>query len=132
MPDFITDDRFTLRFEQRSGYLYAHVSGPEDNFDITLAYWTAIVSECYRRATRQVLVVDELAGEPATPEELEARVRSLHGTGLEDVRVAFVEPVDAHVAQMEHAEILAREQGFRIRVFTNITDAEIWLRHGVE
>ena len=132
MPDFFTDDRFALRFEQRSGYLYAHVSGPQDSFEITLAYWTAITAECRRRGARQVLVLDELAGEPATHEELEARVRSLHGTGLEDVRVAFVEPVDAHVAQMEHAEILAREQGFRIRVFTNITDAEIWLRHGVE
>jgi hypothetical protein len=132
MPDFITDDRFTLRFEQRSGYLFAHVSGPEDSFDITLAYWTAIAAECLRRGERQALVVDELAGEPATHEELEARVRSLHGTGLEDVRVAFVELVDAHVAQMEHAEILAREQGFRLRVFTSITAAEIWLRHGME
>lgn len=132
MPDFITDDRFTLRFEQGSGYLYAHVSGPEDNFDITLAYWTAIAAECRRRGTRQVLVVDELVGEPPSDTELEGRVRSLHGTGLEDVRVAFVEPVDAHLAQMEHVEILAREQGFRIRVFARIVEAEIWLRHGME
>lgn len=137
MSDSTTDTgfeeaRFTLRFEQGVGYLYAHVSGPEDNFDITLAYWTAIAAECRRRGARHVLVVDELKSEPPTPAELEKRVRALHGTGLEDVRVAFVEPVDAHVTQMEHAEILAREQGFRIRVFTSLTHAEIWLRHGME
>lgn len=126
------DPRFVLRFEQGSGYLYAHVSGPEDSFDITLAYWTAIAAECRRRRVHRVLVVDELEGEPATPTELEERVRSLHGTGLENVRVAFVEPVDAHLAQMEHAEILAREQGFLIRVFNSLTNAEIWLRHGME
>jgi hypothetical protein len=132
MPDRISDAAFTLHFEQRSRYLYALVSGPEDSFEITLAYWTAIAAECGRRGVRRVLVVDALAGEPATPAELELRIRSLQGIGLEEVHVAFVEPVDAHLAQMEHAEILAREQGFRIRVFSSITAAELWLRHGME
>ena len=50
---------------------------------------------------------------------------------LEGVRVAYVEAYARQVPEAEVGEILAREQGFEVRVFGNEADAAVWLRHGV-
>ena len=39
-------------------------------------------------------------------------------------------PHDQARQRVEVAEILARERGFNVRVFSNETDADLWLRHG--
>ena len=58
---------YRLRFQERPGYLYAHVQGEEDSFDITRDYWLAIAGECARRGTRSLLVLDELTADPVLP-----------------------------------------------------------------
>ncbi len=121
---------YRLRFQERPGYLYAHVQGEEDSFDITRDYWLAIAGECARRGTRSLLVLDELTADPATREELERLVPSLVGLGFEGMRIAFVEPHSARVALVEHAELLARELGYTVRVFGEFSAADLWLRHG--
>ena len=40
-----------LLFEGRNQYLYAEVSGPNDNFEISMAYWTAVAEQCRLRQT---------------------------------------------------------------------------------
>ena len=119
-----------LRFENRRGYLYAEVTGPEDSVDITIAYWREIAAECARRHARRVLVSDRLHGELANPEDLGSMVRGMLGHGLETVRIAFHEPEPSHLAGVEHAELHAREAGFTLRVFGDEHQAEIWLRYG--
>lgn len=129
---FTADDgkTFELRFEDRPFYLYAHVGGEADSLDVTVAYWQRILGECRARRARRVLVVDEIAGEPMSADFLHKLVSRMSGSGLEAIQVAFVELVSAHVPLMEHAQILAMEQGFQARVFSRMDEADRWLRFG--
>lgn len=121
---------FLLRFEDRPAYLYAHVSGELDSLEVSLAYWQRILARCQARHVARVLVVDEIAGEPMGADFLDTLVSRMTGSGLEAIRVAFVELVSAHVPMMEHGQILAMEQGFQARVFSRMDDADRWLRFG--
>ena len=121
---------FRLRFEKRPGYLYAHVSGPEDSPAISLAYWTSIAAECRKRRPASLMVRDTLEGVAATPEEIAGQMPHLRGLGLEGLRIAFVEETSAHVPLMEIGESIAREHGFMVRVFGREDEAIRWLRYG--
>lgn len=131
-PGSNPDRSWRLRFEDRTDYLYAEASGPEDSLAITTAYWREIAAECARRGTTRLLVCDRLRGEPATPDEFRHLVESLAGSGLERVRIAFHEPVSEHVRYSEFGELAMREAGFTLRVFGSEREAEIWLRYGQE
>jgi hypothetical protein len=119
-----------LRFEERSGYLYAEVSGPQDSLEITTAYWRAIDAECRRRDARLLLVCDRLRGEPASQDDFQKLAQALRGSGLEQIRIAFHEPISEHLRFVEHGELAMREAGFTLRVFGSEREAELWLRYG--
>ncbi len=119
-----------LHFEDRADYLYAEVHGPEDSLAITTAYWRAIDAECRQRGTRALLVCDCLRGEPAQQEDFRRLALALRGGVLEQVRIAFYEPVPENLRFVEHGELAMREAGFTLRVFGNEREAEVWLRYG--
>lgn len=123
---------FSLRFEHRRGILRAYVSGVNGSLGTTLAYWRAIAAEVRVRRPRRLLVVDTMTGEPPPPEDLFRLVQQLRNEGFEQVRVAYVEADLAHVPQVEHGEIFAREAGFDVRVFHEERTAELWLQYGPE
>ncbi|GAP65494.1 ABC transporter related [Mizugakiibacter sediminis] len=123
---------FRLAFVQRRGVLRAEVAGVNGTLETTLAYWRAIAAEVRARRPRRLLVVDTMSGEPPPPAELFQLVQLLRGEGFEGVRVAYVEADLAHVPQVEHGEIFAREAGFDVRVFHDERAAELWLRVGPE
>lgn len=127
----VEGDGFRLRIESRGDYLRAQVDGPRDSFAISLAYWTAVAQACRERGARRLLVVENLA-ESGRPIDLERLVDAIVALGFRDVRVAFVDLVEAHLRAMEHGEILARERGVVGRVFGREDEAERWLRHGLE
>jgi hypothetical protein len=124
------DHSWRLRFEDRTGYLYAEASGPEDSLAITVAYWRAVAAECLLRKATHLLVCDRLRGEPASREEFAQLSRALAGSGLEQVRMAFHEPVSDHLRSAEFGELAMREEGFTLRVFGSEREAEMWLRYG--
>lgn len=118
-----------LVFEDRPGYLYAKVSGPRDNRDISLAYWTQVAEQVHRRKARKLMVVEAL-GDREGEHEVPFMVDALIEMGLDQVQVAFVVNRIDLLGAMEHGEILALERGANGRVFGNATVAERWLRHG--
>jgi hypothetical protein len=121
---------FTLEFVERPGYLFVRVTGVYGTLETTVAYWLAIAAEVRARRPARLLIRDEMLGEPPPPAELEKFVAAMAGQGFEGVRVAYVEADGEQVAQVEHGEILAREQGFDARVFGSEMQAEVWLRYG--
>lgn len=118
-----------LVFEDRPGYLYAKVSGPRDNREISIAYWTLVAEEVHRRKARKLMVVEAL-GEREGEHEVPFMVDALIAMGLDQIQVAFVVTRIDILGAMEHGEILALERGANGRVFGNATVAERWLRHG--
>jgi hypothetical protein len=123
---------FTLEYAERPGYLFVRVTGVNGSLETTVAYWLAIAAEVRARKPAQVMIKDEMLGEPPPPGEIQQFIAAMAGQGFEGVRVAYVEADGEQVAQVEHGEIYAREQGFDARVFGNELLADLWLRHGSE
>lgn len=122
---------YVLRLENRGDYLRAQVDGEHDTFEISLAYWTEIAQACHARGARRVLVVENIA-EAGDPLILEGLIDAVVALGFRDIRVAFVDLMQSHLAAMEHGEILARERGIAGRVFGDEGEATRWLRHGAD
>ena len=121
---------FALAFSERPGYLFVHVTGVNGTLETTVAYWLAIAEHIRVRRPTKLMIRDDMVGEPPPPAELEKFVAAMAGQGFEGVRVAYVEADGEQIPQVEHGEILAREQGFDARVFGNEHAAELWLRYG--
>jgi hypothetical protein len=123
---------FSLEYAERPGFLRVRVTGVNGSLQTTLACWLAIAEEVRVRRPTRLLIKDEMLGEPPPPVEIEQFIRAMAGQGFEGVRVAYVEADGEQVAQVEHGEIYAREQGFDARVFGSEPQAEMWLRYGGE
>ena len=118
---------FFIRSSRHRSQLRVHVIG-ESTLDNTIAYWQAILAEVENEPSAQLLLIDELLGEPLTESEWLSLVRSMSNHGLEQMRIAHVKPHG--LQRIEYCEIFAREVGFDARVFDDEHAAEIWLRYG--
>ncbi len=116
---------YTLTLEPREHYLRAHVSGPEDTVEVSIAYWSEIAAACRAGAVRRLLVVEELEG-TVQPSEMAAVVEGLLQLGFHDIRVAFVDATE-DASLLVSAEIRAKKEGFVGRVFRREAEAERWL-----
>lgn len=124
-------EAYRIAFSNLGDILRAQVDGEHDTFEISLAYWTEIAAACHARGTRSLLVVENIR-EQGDPLFLEGLVDAIVALGFRDIRVAFVDLMQSHLAAMEHGEILARERGIVGRVFGEEGEAARWLRHGTD
>ncbi|MBB5206629.1 hypothetical protein [Chiayiivirga flava] len=127
----VQGDGFVLRFSWHGDHLRAQVDGEHDTYEISLAYWMLVAQECARRQATRVLVVENIA-QQGDDVDLPKLIDAIIALGFRDIRVAFVDLVEAHMKAMEHGEILARERHITGRVFAHEHDAVRWLRHGIE
>lgn len=119
---------YTLRFEQRQGYAYAHVRGEQDTVEISVAYWSEIASYCREHSVHSVLVVEEIKQRAAVLDIYEV-ASGLVALGFANIRIAFVDCNADELPMMQFAETVARNRGIDGRVFANEADAEAWLLH---
>lgn len=127
----MAEPNFRIEYQRLGDTLRARFRGDNSALDTVIACWMALAGELRREPVAALLVVDEMEGASPDPEELAQFVQSMIGLGFEGVRVAYVEAYARQVPEAEVGEILAREQGFEVRVFGNEADAAVWLRHGV-
>jgi hypothetical protein len=121
---------YEVRFEHRPGYLYAHVTGSQDSFEIRIGFWNEVAAECRRTQAQCLLVRDDLEGVPPPIEELARVIQGMKGKDLEGMRIAYIEPDAAWMSLMEMAEVIARESGFLPHVFGDEEEGVRWLCYG--
>lgn len=122
-----TGDAYTLRFEERPGYVRAHVRGERDTVEISLAYWTEIADYCHQHDVRAVLVIEELAERAAVLDIYEV-ASGLVALGFQNIRIAFVDRNMDELPMMQFGETVARNRGIDGRVFATEAEADAWLR----
>ncbi|MER3546928.1 MAG: hypothetical protein C4338_04700 [Rhodanobacteraceae bacterium] len=121
---------YELAFQDRGDHLRVTISGPPDSLEMSLAYWKEIAAECERRGTRALLVIDRLPGAPIPPQHQEQVISAMRESYMRQVRVAYCEMDSTYLPQAEYGELLAREEGYTVRVFGSESEAELWLRYG--
>lgn len=119
-----------LRYESRLDSMKVVFEGSDGRFETMRQCWRELAERVRARRPTALLVVDRLAGEQVTPEQQAELITGLVGSGIDEVRMAYVARPQAGFAFVERAEILAREMGFNVRAFDTEHAAEIWLRHG--
>lgn len=121
---------YRLSWRTRGDVLQVQVSGDIDDQRIRIAYWQEIAATSRRKGFRKLLVIDRKKGQPASPDDLLELARTLLVEREHFDRVAVIEPTDAFLPAIEHAEIIGREHGINVRVFGSMVAAELWLRLG--
>ena len=121
---------FDIAFTQLDCGLRAYVTGINGTLETTLSYWRRIAAEARRVLPAALLVVDAIYGEPPPPEHLQQVVLAMKEEGILHLRLAYVAEDVAQIAQIELAVLIASENGFRIRIFSEEREALRWLRYG--
>jgi hypothetical protein len=121
---------YHLSWRTRGEVLQVQVSGDVDAQSVRIAYWQEIAAIGKRLGFRKLLVIDRKKRRPASPGDLLELTRALLVEREHFDRVAVIEPTDAFLPAIEHAEIIGREHGINVRVFGNIVSADLWLRLG--
>ena len=118
---------YSITFELRPHYLYAHVKGDADSYDISHAYWTEISAECAKHNVEKLLVDEDLAQPMQSMSEVFQGASERSFMGLGGLKIAFV---DRHAEQHEQnlfGELVATNRGLFLKVFDNFEDGENWL-----
>ena len=116
---------FKVRYDEEPGFLRAHVFDGSDSVDVSKAMWRMLGAECRTVGADRLLVIEDLAASVETA-DIEMVVDSMLQAGFAGLRTAFVELQD-DLQGSEWGEILCRERGMVVRVFSNEEQARRWL-----
>lgn len=118
--------KYHVTFEERSGYLYAHISGKKASFAIARKYWTDIAERAISSEVKKLLVVEDIP-EAITISEVHRLVTELSELPVKDIRVAFVDQFAQHKSLNDFGILVAGNRGLSLRGFDSIEAAEEWL-----
>lgn len=114
--------------EVRTGYLFAHVTGP-NTVSTIVRYGADIRQACVRHGTSRVLLVVDLHGPRLSMLEVyKAVAEGADDAAGMDLRSAYVDlNPDSSTANQQIAESVAATRGIPVRTFRDIAAAEAWL-----
>lgn len=117
-------------FRREADCLVADVAGWIDDVESLIVLFRRCAAQLRNTGRDKLLVLDHTRGVVPPEPEMRRMVAALAGTGLGDVRIAWVDMRGTAVGRIETAEILGREQGYDVHVFDNEQRARIWLNYG--
>lgn len=113
---------YTLKIEQKPGYLHATVTGP-NSADTVARYMREVMQECTARRCQRVLIEENLEGPRLGTMEgyalVTAGAKQFHGLLA---ALAFVD-LNAEGGVMRFAEDVAVNRGIPARVFRTVAGA---------
>jgi hypothetical protein len=118
--------RNEVRFENRSDYLVAHVTGRGEDLETTRATWQRIAAECKAAGQVRLLIHEEIEGELPFMEQY-AFADGMAKLGFDGITVAFVDTKPEQFLNNKFGEDVAVNRGARGRLFSNVAEAEAWL-----
>lgn len=119
--------QYRITFDVRPGYLHAHIQGSEDSYEISRQFWQEIADECERLKPSRLLVEEDIS------RPIDSIADTYHGAadrpqmGLAGVKIAFFDRHPDQHEQNQFGELVARNRGIDVRVFSDLAEAESWL-----
>ncbi len=118
------DSSYTIKFEDRSEYLYVLVGGKTLSPEIARQYWYEIAEECQKLGKTKILIEKDFAQTVSPPEMLEMGVYL--GKILPNRKIAFFDRY-RNESINDLGKKIARNRGVKLQVFESFENAEKWL-----
>ena len=118
---------FEMTLTEKPGYLHAVVTG-QNTLENVMLYLQELHQECAARGINRVLIEERLTGRRLETWDVYqiAAEGSQKGAGKFEA-VAYVD-VNASGELMKFAETVANNRGIPMNLFSNVADAEAWLK----
>jgi hypothetical protein len=123
-------DGCAVGFRQAGSCVVAEVRGWIDDVAALVELFGQCLARLRKARCDRLLVVDHTRGVVPPEAEMRKMLAALEGSGLDRVRIAWVDVRGTAVGRIEVAEILGREQGYDVHVFDNEQRARNWLDYG--
>jgi hypothetical protein len=121
---------YHVAFRTEPGFLVADVGGWIDGVESIVDLLLRSVEALGVAGRGKLLVLDRTRGVVPPESGMRRLLDALRDSGLENVRIAWVDVRGTAVGRIEVAEILGRERGYDVSVFDNEQRARIWLDYG--
>ncbi|MDE2408503.1 MAG: hypothetical protein KGL91_11665 [Xanthomonadaceae bacterium] len=130
-PEVVSGQGYRLEMAFQPPLLSVRIFGDADSsLPVTREYWLLICQRVRSLGARQLLLLDAKESDVMSPEDLERFFVAIAGQGLEQARIAYVEGRVDQMSRIQEAELMALERGYHVRMFSNESDARLWLRYG--
>jgi hypothetical protein len=131
--EVLTGTGYRLELEFQPPLLCVQIYGDADSsLPVTREYWLRMAQRRRALGATQLLLLDAKESDVMSQEDLEQFFVAIEGQGLEQARIAYVEGRVDQMPRIQEAELMALERGYRIRMFSNESDARLWLRYGTD
>ncbi len=121
-----SEPTFSLRFEERPGYLYAFVSGPVDNLEVSIALWDLVYEKAQELKMKKILLEEDFPNQ-LTQFEMFSIAEYVSEKFRDFQKIAHVDTHLSHADLNDFAETVATNRGLAGRVFNNMSDAKSWI-----
>ena len=118
-----------ITFEPRNQYLYFLVEGETQNYPVMKQYWQNIAQKTSEYNSKLILLENDIPAVVSIVDMFRI-VSELSGMGLSMSRLAVVDRHPEHSQANEFAVTVAANRGVRMRTFSSVCDAEVWLTTG--
>lgn len=117
--------QYELTFEERPGYLYAHVKAPSIDEALARAYLDEIADKCSETRSRRLMIYREI---PAVLNTTTMYFAATHvGKILRGVKTAFVNPYASNEKMLQFGTTVGFNFGEDHELFNDPAKAEGWL-----
>jgi hypothetical protein len=116
---------YKLKFEERSGYLYAYVKASSLTSDIAIAYLREITGEAVRLKQKRLMVERDIP--VMLPTGTLFFATEIFIDLIRGMRVVFINPFPDLQTDMNFAVTMATNRGANYTVVDNMEAAEKWL-----
>jgi hypothetical protein len=116
---------YELTFETRSAYLYARVTAPDINEQMSRAYLGEIARECSRIGVERLMIYRDIPAVMTTTTTYFAATHLLEI--MPHVRTAFVNPYASNEKILHFGVTVGVNRGENHEVFNDEESAERWL-----
>ena len=124
----VDDKSYSITYDVRPDYLYAHVTGSAETSELIRDYWNEIAGECERHSVKKLLVEEDLSRRVDSMSDVYTSSADVSVIGgLAGVKVAYVDRNPEHRDLNRFGELVASNRGMYCKAFEDVDEAERWL-----
>src|SRR4051794_33661369 len=117
--------QYKLTYEQRRGYLYAHISVDTINSEMAILYLREVVDRCNELDYKRLMIDRDIP--VVLPDGVMFFVAVQFQEMIKGIRTALINPYSSNDPGLDFGGMVVRNRGGDYALFHNATDAEAWL-----